>query len=282
MLAYVFASHRLLSPHVDKDDPVWKCWEMHCYYVTYACKSSFTWDEICHLNCAITEQHRLYESIWPDNIIPKYHYVLHMPLDIWLCGPPKSISCMRLEAVHQYWKHLVPSMNFNGDVLSTLAKRRGRYTALKMYLDEPMQPVQHMGEIIRTDIRGTQMLVAVAKLTYFVNFTSSDIAVPCTMHTKWKVAGRYIKEGSTVAYNSEQGGISIGVVEVLLEINGCHLLIHRTYESGVFACDGRKVIRLSSIAQNLTAVEINTHDLTVVHAIESSIKSDLDLCVVQC
>ena len=146
VLVFAFHSIALLAAHVDTADPVWVCWCLHVYYVQFAWKNSFTWDEILHLNDAIRKHHTMFVELFPDDVIPKFHWVLHLAYDVWLNGPPKHISCLRPEAKHQYWKRLVAQLNFKGCLAMTMARRHARSVALERHRNPTSPPhVQSTG-----------------------------------------------------------------------------------------------------------------------------------------
>ena len=100
----------------------------------------------------------MFVELWPGVAIPKFHWVLHLTMDIWLNGPPRGVSCMRFEIAHQFWKRLGRKLNFNGFVPSILAERRSRHVAFKKYTNPPKQHVKAQGKLtilsINTQFQG--------------------------------------------------------------------------------------------------------------------------------
>ena len=106
-------------------------------------------DEVLQLNALICEHHRMFAELHPELVIPKFHWVLHMAIETLLCGPLRWLTCLRLEAAHQYFKRLVKSrgINWRGFVPATLARRRARWVAgrIRAAMLSPSSDVHHVG-----------------------------------------------------------------------------------------------------------------------------------------
>ena len=94
----------------------------------------------------------MFVELWPGMAIPKFHWILHIAMDIWLNGPPRAVSCIRFEAAHQFWKRLGRKLNFNGFVPSVLATRRSRHVAFKTYTAPAKQRVKILGKSTATTV----------------------------------------------------------------------------------------------------------------------------------
>ena len=72
----------------------------------------------------LIENHlRKFKDLFTDkNLIPKQHYIIHIPEMIQLLGPMIRSSCSSIEVAHQYFKQTVRKQNFKSLPLS-LAKR---------------------------------------------------------------------------------------------------------------------------------------------------------------
>jgi len=46
--------------------------------------------------------------LYPDNVVPKYHFLIHVPRYIRLFGPGRQQWCFRFKSAHAYFKSLVP------------------------------------------------------------------------------------------------------------------------------------------------------------------------------
>ena len=54
-----------------------------------------------------------FSRIYPNShLLPKHHYMVHIPNLVRQCGPPVHSNCMRFEAAHQYFKRIALTLNF--------------------------------------------------------------------------------------------------------------------------------------------------------------------------
>ena len=75
------------------------------------------------LKLLIGEHLNNFKKQFPDvNIIPKQHYLIHIPRMIKLLGPLVRHSCFNFESAHNYFKELARKQNFK-NLAKSLAKR---------------------------------------------------------------------------------------------------------------------------------------------------------------
>lgn len=61
----------------------------------------------------LIEQHLKHmKNLFPDNITPKQHYLIHVPSQIKLLGPMVPHMCMRFESKHCFFKQWASKLNF--------------------------------------------------------------------------------------------------------------------------------------------------------------------------
>ena len=83
-----------------------------------------------------------FKELFPDkNIIPKQHYLLHIPSMIRLLGPMMRTSCFTFESAHRYFKELGRKQNFKNLPLS-LAKRHQMFECCN-FGDSSPNPASH-------------------------------------------------------------------------------------------------------------------------------------------
>jgi hypothetical protein len=83
-----------------------------------------------------------FKELFPDkNIIPKQHYLLHIPGMIRLLGPMTRTSCFTFESAHRYFKELGRKQNFKNLPLS-LAKRHQMFECCN-FGDSSQNPSSH-------------------------------------------------------------------------------------------------------------------------------------------
>ncbi|XP_028297865.1 uncharacterized protein LOC114460021 [Gouania willdenowi] len=68
---------------------------------------------VLRLKEMITQHLYQFKQLFPEsNIIPKQHYLLHLPSQIASLGPLIRTMCMRFEAKHHYFKQWASKLNF--------------------------------------------------------------------------------------------------------------------------------------------------------------------------
>jgi hypothetical protein len=59
---------------------------------------------ITYLKYLISEHHRQFCLLYPNNIVPKLHFLIHLPQQIEDFGPSRNHACFRMESKHQVAK----------------------------------------------------------------------------------------------------------------------------------------------------------------------------------
>ncbi|XP_034939465.1 uncharacterized protein [Chelonus insularis] len=68
-----------------------------------------------------------FNGLYPNSIIPKTHFLTHVPRCIRLFGPPRQHWCFRFESAHAYFKSLVPVVrNFKNMPLTMIYRHQSR------------------------------------------------------------------------------------------------------------------------------------------------------------
>ena len=76
-----------------------------------------------YLKDVIAEYLQSFGELFPENhLLPKHHYLVHIPNLITTCGPPVRSSCIRFEALHQFFKRIAQKMSFKNICLSIAIK----------------------------------------------------------------------------------------------------------------------------------------------------------------
>jgi hypothetical protein len=89
-----------------------------------------TTDELAYVQVLITEHLQEIKEVYPTiNIIPKMHYMVHMPRIATEFGPLVRLWTMRYEAMHKYFKSLVSSVKNFVNLPYTLACRHQQLKA---------------------------------------------------------------------------------------------------------------------------------------------------------
>ncbi|XP_066602470.1 uncharacterized protein [Prorops nasuta] len=64
-----------------------------------------------------------FRDLYPNSLVPKFHYLVHIPRYIRLFGPSRQQSCFRFEGNHAYFKYLMPVVRNFKNVALTVAYR---------------------------------------------------------------------------------------------------------------------------------------------------------------
>jgi hypothetical protein len=85
-------------------DSKWRCMEMALLVLFAMLDTEFTVASLLQLEQQIGTFYDLFAEAWgADMALPKMHYVMHIPLEIFLYGPMRFMWCMRFEAKHQWY-----------------------------------------------------------------------------------------------------------------------------------------------------------------------------------
>lgn len=278
MLQFALHSHLILKGCIDEADPMWVCWQKHVKYVAFSLKNSFTIDDLHHLNNLIIDHHRMFVDQWPELICPKFHFILHLPRDIFLNGPSKGVSCMRQEARHRYFKRLAHVMNFIG-VVPTMARRSARHTALAQYLEEQesltgcvVQPTGcGSGHTIHLAAENApnpleDLVMSTARMQAVMSMCTEQGEASCNyqVHEVVKYCGHVVRAGSAFKYKLDDKHF-VGVVSTIVELyDTFHVSYHR-YETPVFCCDDREFVEAGRLDMDqLHLMEFNSSGMTFV------------------
>ncbi|KAG1681703.1 hypothetical protein GQR58_011697 [Nymphon striatum] len=94
-------------------------------------------DQIPYLQVLIEEYLERFKELYPQcSIIPKMHYMIHMPRTMLQLGPLVRSWCMRFEAKHHYFKRLAISIGNYTNLCFTLAKRHQEGLCYKLQSSE--------------------------------------------------------------------------------------------------------------------------------------------------
>ena len=275
-ITFILNATLILSPHVDTSDPIIKCFFMHCFYFSFAWhKHTWTWDDIVYLDHLIVEHHTLFASLWPNHTIPKFHWILHMAMDIWRCGPVRHITCMRCEAKHQYFKHLTSQLNWLGNVPFTMAKRHSRHSALQFYLarqkPQGRSGVVAVGPMVYFTVTTQHMcgiplvLLQLGAVEERIRILTGDIAV--VQHTKWRYCNQVVQSGTCVLFKTTGGHVRVALIEQLFEITGLFVVTIRPFASDMEMHDTQMVLTDDDMEREEIAMEMNTHHMTIAHRV---------------
>lgn len=89
-------------------------------------------DDVDLLNIMVQTHHIRFKALYGDAAItPKWHYMLHLPEQILLFGLPRQHWCMRLEALHSYFKNIASRIKNFKNLPFTFASRKQKLQCLE-------------------------------------------------------------------------------------------------------------------------------------------------------
>ena len=272
-LTFLLNATLILSAHVDTQDPVVQCFFMHCFYVSFAWyKETWTWDDVVYLDKLVNAHHKLFAELWPDCTIPKFHWVLHMALDVWRCGPIRHITCFRCEAKHQYFKKLVSQLNWIGNVPLTMARRHSRHSALHFYR-EKLSGMSSSAVVVVGTCASLSITMGPAceipllfQVPAIIERTSEHIgAISVVQHTVWKYCGHIVQNGTTLLFVDAEGKVAVAVVERLFELSSVYVVTYRQFACELVVHNGHMVLPDEAELGLECAMEMNTNQMSVAH-----------------
>ncbi|XP_028418541.1 uncharacterized protein LOC114543958 [Dendronephthya gigantea] len=129
----------MIGDKVDEQLENWHCL-LKLWNIVQICTSpGITKADAAYLKVMINDHHKMFKNLYPNaSIIPKMHYLIHIPDEIVRFGPPRNIWTMRFEAKHSFLKSSI-TKNFK-NVPKSLAFSHQRNMCWNL-LSSPKQPL---------------------------------------------------------------------------------------------------------------------------------------------
>lgn len=91
-----------------------------------------------------------FKSLYPNSLVPEFHFLIHIPQYIRLFGPARQFWCFRFEACHSYFKSLVPVVrNFKNMALTMSYRHQSRLCSrLSVYPGMPSKRFLYEGDCV--------------------------------------------------------------------------------------------------------------------------------------
>lgn len=114
----------ILAEFVDIDTNRWECFISIIKIMSLCFAHKISSAAVVYLRQAIKDHLSLFKTVYEDiNIIPKQHYLVHLPSLILKFGPLVRSWCLRFEAKHAYFKDQARIIKNFKNLPLTLAKR---------------------------------------------------------------------------------------------------------------------------------------------------------------
>lgn len=146
-----------------------------------------------------------FKQLFPDNnVIPKQHYMLHLPGQILSLGPLIRQMCMRFESKHCLFKQWSSKLNFR-NVCKSLANRNQLFECCQNELGSEHPMFAHEKELGPVS-EVTNIQYIKAKIKYF-------LGIDCIRHAvsvKWLIfnSNKYVSERSLII-TSANGNVPV-------------------------------------------------------------------------
>uniref|UniRef100_A0A1X7T9Z5 Uncharacterized protein n=1 Tax=Amphimedon queenslandica TaxID=400682 RepID=A0A1X7T9Z5_AMPQE len=113
----------LVGEFIPVGEPHWENFLLLLTIVEYVFGPVTSEDVVPYLKDLIREHHENFCQLYPNaSIIPKIHYIIHLPEWLLNFGPASRYLCMRFEAKHSYFKSLAHRIKCFKNIEKTLAE----------------------------------------------------------------------------------------------------------------------------------------------------------------
>ena len=113
----------VLEDITEESSPHWRCFMSLLEIIGVCFSQKISFNAVLNLKRIIKEHLILFKETYGARILPKQHYLVHLPSQIMMFGPLIRAWCMGFEAKHAYFKDIARRLkNFKNLPLS-LAKR---------------------------------------------------------------------------------------------------------------------------------------------------------------
>ncbi|XP_028395767.1 uncharacterized protein LOC114519789 [Dendronephthya gigantea] len=171
----------MIGDKVDSNLEYWQCFLKLWNIVQICVAPAITQVDVACLKVIISEHHVMFKRLYPHaSIIPKMHYLIHVPDEILRFGPPRNIWTMRFEAKHSFLKSSITKNFKNVPKSVAFAHQREMCWNLMASPEQTMTNYLYSGDVVGPgdydiDLNGqyySNMLAAAAGL--------SQLPQPCT------------------------------------------------------------------------------------------------------
>lgn len=128
----------ILADKVHGDDPHWKHFLSVLEIMGICFAHKVTLNSVINLKRLVQDHLTSFKNVYPNaRILPKQHYLVHLPTQMMMFGPLIRTWCMRFEAKHSYFKDMARKIkNFKNLPLSLAKRHQSMESALAIKIDE--------------------------------------------------------------------------------------------------------------------------------------------------
>ena len=112
---------RPLLPENAKEYAFWRSWLCLVEIVSALVTPTFTWSSLEALQQTLVDWHTSFDAVpqYAGFWVPKFHWAMHLALDIWKFGPPRLNWCFQYEGKNQPLKRGCKRSNYHNPAKST-------------------------------------------------------------------------------------------------------------------------------------------------------------------
>ena len=127
----------ILAKYLDKNSTPWQCLSSLLEIMGMAFSEKISTESVMYLKTAIKEHLSLFKNEYGARLIPKQHYLVHLPSQVLKFGPLIRTWCMRHEGKHSFFKDLASNIkNFKNLPYSLAMKHQKVECANSIVFDE--------------------------------------------------------------------------------------------------------------------------------------------------
>jgi len=203
-------------------------------------------------------------NLYPDSIVPKFHFLIHVPRYIKLFGPPRQQWCFRFEACHAYFKSLVPVVrNFKNMALTMSYRHQSRlFSKLASYPGTSSKKFLYEGDYVALCIGTSVLLCNLPYAKIFHEIINESEWLTCQIMRSPKVT----VHGSTYHCKSI----------ILLECYEDDLPVFGEVDE-IFIFDKEILLVISTLQTQYFDFTINSYQVTQIPNVQNFVKNVKDL-----
>ena len=146
----------ILSSLVPTESEHWACFASLLEIMAIAFSTTIRQETILFLKTAIKEHLSLFKRVFPQApIIPKQHFLVHLPTQLFKFGPLVRSWCMRFEGKHSYFKDLSKSIKNFKNIAYSLAQKHQKIECAK---NMTVEDATDKGNVETSSLFGSELM----------------------------------------------------------------------------------------------------------------------------
>lgn len=142
----------IIGDLIPEDDPVWELYLLLFDILNFITSSTISEDETCYVNSLIQSHNQLYQTLFNEDLKPKYHFTTHYSSCIRTMGPLKNFSCEKFERFHQKVKKRGRNIKNKISILCSIANKIQLELSHKFLMDRGFEDTIKFGSAISSAV----------------------------------------------------------------------------------------------------------------------------------